>query len=150
MTSTLHADPDLYLKGLIKTFEDFADETRDLQAYSSDLSPLTGEEPVAQRLLESCGDLGYWWCRHTGSMDGLTRPENEHVFCMANIRVPPPLRGRGIFTGFLAHIILNPHHYRRIRVESVGNLEFCTYLRRRGFKDLDRNTWAMPTLQMEL
>ena len=139
-----------YLRGLIRTYDDFADETRGLQAYSSDLSPLTGEEPLAKRLIEACGDLGYWWCRHTGSMDGLTGAENEHVFCMANIRVPPPLRGHGIFTKYLDYVIENPYHYRNIRVESVGNLELCTYLRRRGFKDLDRNTWAMPTLQLKI
>ena len=139
-----------YLRGLIRTYDDFAADTKGAQALSRDLSPLTGEEPLSHRLLNACGDLGYWWCRYTGSVEGL-RSENEDVFCMANIRVPPPLRGRGIFTGYLDHITANPHHFKRIRVESVGNLELCTYLRRRGFKDLDHNAeWGSPTLQLDI
>ena len=125
------ADPaQSYLKGLIESYDQFAVDCKD-DFMSRDLAPIIEGHPLMDHFIKSGGDLGYWWCRHQFAAN-----LEDSVFCMANIRLPPSIRGQGVFSQYLDHVMSNPHHFKWIRVEALdreGDLE--SYLRRRGFEE---------------
>lgn len=125
-----------YLAALIAAYEMFAFDAQD-KFLSGDLTPRDMSAGFD-------GDPGYWWCRHMVPKGKLT---GRGMFCIANVRVPESIRGKGVFGEFLDYVISNPHYFTGVEVEAIFNDHLIEYLKGRGFVNFRENAWGRPTLR---